>query len=83
MGLRCQCQVDRLCFGKELFIYLYVHVDIYIYIFMKSLFPKHDFCFISFIEMALINSVIELALIAFWKRALHMYSNIVEVKTII
>ena len=29
MGLQCQCQVHRLCFEKELFIYTYIYVYIY------------------------------------------------------
>ena len=40
MSLQCQCQLQRLCFGKEHFTYLYMHI--YVCIFIKNSFPNLD-----------------------------------------
>ena len=31
MRLQCQCQVQRFCFGEELFTYVYMHIYVLIY----------------------------------------------------
>ena len=41
MGLQCQCQVHRLCFGKKVFhIYTYAHVHKYKELFSKTWSPN-------------------------------------------
>ena len=42
MSLQCQCQVQRLCFGKKLFtyVYMYAYVQIYGELFSKACSPN-------------------------------------------
>ena len=58
-----QCQVHRFCFGKELFIHAYICAYLRNTLFQKILSELGIF--------VISNWIFGLALIAFWKRALH------------
>ena len=68
MGLQYQYQVHSLCFGKVFFTCVSMHI--YMYIFKKSYFFQNT---IFEFGIGIATSIIGLAFIAFWKRALYMY----------
>ena len=63
MSLQCHCQVQRLCFGKDLFTYAYRHI-------YEELFSK---TWSANVALAFATSIFGFALNTFWKRALHIY----------
>ena len=70
IGLKCQSQVCRLCFGKELFIYVYIWVD------LTYLWRALSQNTISELGVDIWILIFRMARNAFSKKALHMCSII-------
>ena len=74
MSLQCQCQIQRLCFAKDLFTYVCMRVYVHIY---KEHFSK---TFISELGIGIAILTFGLALNVFGKKALHdiyIYSGLI------